>query len=248
MLKPKKALGQNFFVNENLGNTLVEYVKNNNPEVIVEIGSGQGFFTKKLNSITSSLVLIEKDDEFSKNLQNEYPNAEVINTDFLEWDFSELEKYSDKRIIFFGSLPYNVSKPIIHRILSSKYFKNPSFFIIQKEVAEKYTAKEPDNNIISLRSQLFANSKKLLDIGAGSFIPRPKVTSSYITFVPNNRKDDINHDKFIKFLELSFRTPRKTLKNNLGPVNLESIDNTLLQKRPSELSLDQYISIFTNLR
>lgn len=247
MLKPKKSLGQNFFVNENLGKTIVEYIKKDNPEIIVEIGPGRAFFTKKLDGITSNLVLIEKDNDLARNLRDEFPKAKVVNTDFLDWEFKELEEFKDRKITFFGSLPYNVSKPIIQKIISSEYFNSNSYFIVQKEVADKYIATSANNNILALRTKLFANTKKLLDINPGSFIPRPKVVSSYICLAPNNTLHNFDIDRFIHFLEQCFRTPRKTLKNNLRGMAFEKIDENLLAKRPSDLSLDQYIKIFTNL-
>jgi len=244
----KKSLGQNFFVNENLGEKIINFVKEENPEVVVEIGPGRGFFTQKLASFTSNLILIEKDDVLSLELENQFPNATVVNIDFLDWDFNELEQFKDKKIVFYGSLPYNVSKPIIHMITSSKFFSNNCYFIIQKEVAEKYISKEPNNNILSLRTQLFAKSKKLMDINPGAFMPRPKVMSSVIRFSPIPKPlIGLDEGKFVKFIENCFRSPRKTLRNNLKNISSRLQSEELLDKRPQELTLEQYIQIFTNL-
>lgn len=244
----KKSLGQNFFVNENLGEKIINFVREENPEVVVEVGPGRGFFTKKLSTFTPKLVLVEKDDELSQDSRNSFPDATVINIDFLDWDFKELEQYKDKKIIFYGSLPYNVSKPIIHKILSSGFFTNNCYFIIQKEVAEKYIMNEPNNNILSLRTQLFAKPKKLMDINPGAFMPQPKVMSSVIKFSPIPKLQiDINEEKFVKFIENCFRSPRKTLRNNLKNISSRLQSEELLDKRPQELTLEQYIQIFTNL-
>jgi len=244
----KKSLGQNFFVNENLGEKIINFVKEENPEVVVEIGPGRGFFTQKLAQFTSNLVLIEKDDALAQALKNQFPNATILNIDFLDWDFKELEQFKDKKLVFYGSLPYNVSKPIIHRILSSRFFFNNCYFIIQKEVAEKYITKEPNNNILSLRTQLFAKPKKLMDIHPGAFMPQPKVMSSVIRFSPIlKQQNNINEEKFVKFIENCFRSPRKTLRNNLKNISARLQSEELLDKRPQELTLEQYIQIFTNL-
>lgn len=244
----KKSLGQNFFVNENLGEKIINFVKEENPVVVVEIGPGRGFFTQKLASFAQDLVLIEKDDLLASELKNSFPKATILNIDFLDWNFKELEQFKDKKLVFYGSLPYNVSKPIIHKILASQFFFNNCYFIIQKEVAEKYTAKEPDNNILSLRTQLYAKPKKLMDINPGAFMPRPKVTSSVIKFSPIEKQTvNINEDKFVKFIENCFRSPRKTLRNNLKNISARLQSEELLDKRPQELTLEQYIQIFTNL-
>lgn len=241
----KKSLGQNFFINEHLGERIVSYIAQESPDLIVEIGPGRGFFTQKLSKVTPNLLLIEKDDELSRDLSLIYSN--ILNTDFLDWDFKELNTGKDKKIIFFGSLPYNVSKPIIQKIISSKFFNNNCYFIVQKEVAEKYVAKSPDSNILSLKSQLFANPTKLFDISPGSFFPPPKVTSSLICFVPKQQKIQVDSEKFVKFLEKSFRSPRKTLRNNLKGTNFNVDTLPLLDKRPQELTLDEYLFLFNNL-
>jgi 16S rRNA (adenine1518-N6/adenine1519-N6)-dimethyltransferase len=247
-MKIKKSLGQNFFVNENLGEKIINYVRDENPEIVVEIGPGRGFFTQKLASFASKLVLIEKDDLLAQELRTSFPNAIVINTDFLDWDFKELEQFEGKKLAFYGSLPYNVSKPIIHKILASHFFFSNCYFIIQKEVAEKYIAKAPNNNILSLRTQLFANPKKLMDINPGAFMPRPKVMSSVIKFAPiEDKYKDLNEEKFVKFIENCFRSPRKTLRNNLKNISDRLQSEELLDKRPQELNLEQYLQIFTNL-
>ena len=125
----KKSLGQNFFINENLGNQILSYISNESCQYVVEIGPGIGFFTIKLKEMGKNLLAIEKDNVLAEKLVAQGIN--VLNVDFLDWDFKEL---SDKQVIFFGSLPYNVSKQIISKIISSKYFTNNCYFIVQKEV------------------------------------------------------------------------------------------------------------------
>lgn len=246
-MKIKKSLGQNFFVNENLGEKIINYVKEENPDVIVEIGPGRGFFTQKLNGLAKKLILIEKDDILAQDLENTFPNATLLNIDFLEWDFKELKDIKDAKLVFFGSLPYNISKPIIHKITSSDFFLNNGYFIIQKEVAEKYVASAPNSNILSLRTQLFAKSKKLMDIHPGSFMPQPKVMSSVIKLSPIPRQMDLDEEKFMKFIGNCFRSPRKTLRNNLKNISSRLHSEELLDKRPQELTLEQFMEIFTNL-
>ncbi len=241
----KKSLGQNFFVNENLGKTIIQYIAESNPDVIVEIGPGRGFFTEKLEKLNKELLLVEKDDDLAKSLSQTY--SSVVNIDFLDWDFKEIEKYKSKKILFFGSLPYNVSKPIIQKVISSKFFNMPAYFIIQKEVAEKYTSKAPNNNILSIKTQYFAQPKKLIDINPGSFLPAPKVISSFIQFSPITKLPNVDFRKFLKFVERCFRSPRKTLNNNLKGFSLNKYDAKLLSKRPQELTLEEYITLFQNI-
>lgn len=247
-MKAKKSLGQNFFVNQNLAKSIVNIILQKDPSIIVEIGPGKGYFSKIIAENTDKkCILLEKDTLLASDLKSYFPKAEVINTDFLDWDFRELDQYKDERILFFGSLPYNVSKMIIRRIVESEYFNTDAFFIIQKEVAEKYTDKE--SNLLSLTTKLFANVKKEFDISPSSFSPKPKVTSAFTKFVPKDTDYGINTKEFISFLKLAFIQPRKTLKNNLRGLhfkNMEDVDS-LLSKRAQHISLEEYIFLFSQI-
>lgn len=250
-MKSKKSLGQNFFVNKNLCNQIAEIIVKEDPDVIVEIGPGKGTFTSSIREIyKKEMILIEKDDFLTKELRMFMPDLKILNIDFLDWDFIELEKYKDHKILFWGSLPYNVSKPIIRKVVSSKYFLSTSYFIIQKEVAEKYISKEPDNNLLAVQTSIYASTKKLFDISPNSFNPKPKVNSSFISFTPKDGiSENLKNEKFLNFLQNSFRQPRKTVRNNLHDITFknESIVEELLNKRPQHLSLDDYSLLFSKV-
>lgn len=233
-MKQKRSLGQNFFINEHLGEKIINLVLEEKSSNITEIGPGDGFFTGKLQEKVRTVSIIEKDDNLAKVLSYKYKNIKVYNKDFLDFDLSKLQNNT----LFFGSLPYNVSKPIIKKILLSDKFTNPAFFIIQKEVAEKYIAQKPNNNILSLLAQSYSVPQRLFDIQKDSFRPQPKVTSTFIKFIP--KKNVFIPDGFENFLHSAFTHPRKTLKNNLK-VKKEYF---LLKRRPSELSLEEYLQLF----
>ncbi|MGI6423304.1 MAG: 16S rRNA (adenine(1518)-N(6)/adenine(1519)-N(6))-dimethyltransferase RsmA [Candidatus Dojkabacteria bacterium] len=237
-MKPKRALGQNFFINKNLGDHIINTLVKSNSKGVLEIGPGLGFFTERLIKVFNDLIVVEKDNALAKNLQLLFPNIRVINEDFLDL---ELDTFKD--ITYFGSLPYNVSKPIIKKIIQSNTFKNPAYFIIQKEVAEKYIYIRP-YNILSLTTAIYADVKKLLDISPSSFKPQPNVESSLVVFYP---KKEIfgKYAELEKLITMAFKQPRKTLKNNLKGtkyINLEGFESA----RAEELSLDNYISILLN--
>ena len=118
--------------------------------------------------------------------------------------------------------------------------------LIPKEVAEKYTARAPESNLLSLRAQIYSNCKKLIDIGPSSFRPSPKVNSSFIMFSPTNKDLDINIPAFESFLERCFNHPRKTLRNNLRSYKFNSDFDKLLEKRPQHLSLEEYLQLFNH--
>jgi 16S rRNA (adenine1518-N6/adenine1519-N6)-dimethyltransferase len=238
-MKIKKSLGQNFFVNENLGNYIINILANSNRTSVVEIGPGLGFFTEKLIKKFGNVTVIEKDREIAQNLKFQFPKILVINNDFLDIDLNTIV---DENTTFFGSLPFNVSKKIIKKIIESKYFTNPSFFIIQKEVAEKYLYKQP-YSILSLTTAMYADCKKIFDISPDSFRPKPHVTSSFISFSPTSRKINSKED-IANLIKLSFRQPRKNILNNLKGTRFEKGTQEFKNLRPEQLSLDDFIKLY----
>lgn len=249
---PKRSLGQNFFTNQTLAQKIAQFVLDTQHNYIIEIGPGKGAFTYFFEKDNANLVLIEKDDTLAKSLPSYFPKAHIINKDILEINLHETisnlkAENSGKTLkniistfVIFGALPYNISKPIIKKCMS-ELPGTTMFFIIQKEVADKYCDNK-ESNILNMQSQYFGTFSKIMDIQPGNFMPRPKVISTLIKFSPYNLlcevKPSTDHDKrmlrnqqnlcelskvqlsdfhqFEKLLFRAFRSPRKTIKNNLG--------------------------------
>lgn len=238
-MKAKKSLGQNFFVNKNLGDYIINTLKDVGCDSVIEIGPGLGFFTERLITVFRNVTVVEKDTELARNLQVQFPEIKVLNEDFLNLD---LDSISSGEVSFFGSLPFNVSKPIIRKIIQSNKFSKQSFFIVQKEVADKYIYKEPYSPL-SLTCHIYADCKKIIDISPDSFRPKPNVTSSLISFTPN-RKIVQDIPVLENLINKSFKQPRKNLNNNLKGSPFEKGINTFKTFRPAQLSLDEYIQIY----
>lgn len=235
-MEAKRSLGQNFFINKNLGDILISKI-DTLTDTVVEIGPGQGFFTQRLIERFKNVIVIEKDTEISKQLKSLFPQIEIYNEDFLDFELSKLPE----TISFFGSLPYNVSKPIIKKIIESDRFINPAYFIIQKEVAQKYLYVSP-YNILNLTTACFADVKRLLDISPESFRPKPNVNSSYVKFTPKRIfTGDIR--SLTTLINMAFKQPRKTLKNNLNNTKYSDCIKLFETKRPSDIDINQYIEI-----
>jgi len=238
-MEAKKSLGQNFFINKNLGKYISTLIEQLDCESVIEIGPGKGFFTELLIDNFKDITVIEKDAELAKELKIQYPNIAIINDDFLDID---LDSLVTKDCCFFGSLPFNVSKPIIRKIIQSKSFKKQSLFIVQKEVAEKYLY-NPPYSVLSLTTAIYAKCKKILDISPDSFRPKPNVTSSLISFSPIER--GLPNTKLLEqLIQASFQKPRKNLKNNLKGSIFEQAGKDFFELRPAQISLEEYIKIY----
>ncbi|MCK9368814.1 16S rRNA (adenine(1518)-N(6)/adenine(1519)-N(6))-dimethyltransferase RsmA [Candidatus Dojkabacteria bacterium] len=236
----KKSLGQNFFNNPNLAIKIVAEALKSNPEFVLEIGPGDGYFTKLILEKCKNIIVIEKDSNLASNLQIKFPEIKVINQDFLHFNLNTISQIDSS--VVFGSLPYNVCKPIIKLLLESGLFKE-MYFILQKEVAQKY-AGSFGSSLLSITTKAYANTKILFDINPGSFLPRPKVVSSFIHFTRNENMTGLNIDTFKYIVKHSFSSPRKTLRNNLKGVLFDSIiSDEMLNKRPEDLTYDEYVTL-----
>lgn len=240
----KKSLGQNFFNNPTLADKICALVVRKNPSTILEIGPGDGYFTKRFFELNQKVIVIEKDDVLSSHLKLKLPEITVINSDFFDVNISKLELGQNP--IVYGSLPYNVSKFIIRELLEKTEIKS-FYFIIQKEVAIKYQG-EKNSSLQYITTKLFADSKIQFNISPGSFIPKPKVESSFIYFERNSNSNDINTDLFLRIVKKAFTNPRKTLKNNFHGFNTGlDLSSKYFTMRAQELSFEDFMVIYKSV-
>ena len=255
MTSPKKSLGQNFLIDQNIIEKIIKIadIKNNN---IVEIGPGTGNLTEKIiENDPSSILLIEKDRELAANLKKKFISNKKINiftNDILEFD---LEKNLKKNSIILGNLPYNISSQILVKLIKFKIWL-PSYkklvLMFQKEVADKILSKHNTSNYGRL-TVLAKCRLEILDhfnVSRHCFYPKPKVESTVLVFKPI-----INNDfkvKYIKNLEhvthIFFSSKRKMINKAFNkifndPQKIASKYDIDLKWRPSQLSEKMYYKI-----
>ena len=251
-LKPKKSLGQNFLVDDNIINIITNLGNINNNSTVLEIGPGTGNLTKKLISKKPKrLILIEKDKNLSENLKKKFiGKVEVINKDFLDLSMIDL-KYEN--LCIFGNLPYNVASEILIKIIKSNesFYYEKLVFMFQKEVAERIIAKQNTKNYsrISIISQWRLNIKKIKDISPNCFYPKPKVQSSLLEFFPKSNYIKFKEIQNLEYIsKIFFRFRRKMIKKPLS-ILFKDI-NKIAEKfqinindRPQKLSPETYYKI-----
>ena len=252
MIKAKKSLGQNFLIDKNVLEKIVNTTKINN-KTILEIGPGTGNLTSYiLKKNPKKIIVIEKDNMLAISLKKKFnDDIIIINEDILKIDETKLFK---EQVTVFGNLPYNISTEILSKWivnLKDNFWFDCLVLMFQKEVANRIVAELNTSNYgrLSIVCNWKLNIKKICDIKPESFSPKPKIDSSLLFFYPKNnfvKIDDPNNLE--KVTRVFFNQRRKMLKK---PFNqLFNGDQKILDKlkinlnlRPQNLSLDTYYKI-----
>ena len=253
MIKPKKSLGQNFLIDQNIIKKIVNIVPIKD-KFILEIGPGTGNLTRALlNKNPKKLIVIEKDNNLALSLKNEFKNKILtINEDVLKFDEKNFLK---DKLTVYGNLPYNISTEILCKwvlnIDNDFFWFDELILMFQKEVADRIIAKCNTSNYgrLTVLSNWKLNVKKIIDISPNSFSPKPKVESTLLYFSP--KKDFVRIAKpknLEKITRIFFNHRRKMIKK---PFNIifngkNEILNKLkinLNLRPQNLDLSTYYKI-----
>ena len=218
LLKPKKSLGQNFLIDKNIINKIVNASKINSSDEILEVGPGTGNLTELVVSQKpKKIYLIEKDENLASTLEKQYLNKiSIIKKDILKIPY---EFYSGKRFLVLGNLPYNISTKILSEwCLNEKLNVSKMILMFQKEVAERILANVNSKNYsrITILSKWKFDIKKIIDVKPNSFFPKPKVHSTVLEFVPKRKIHDIRDPKNLeKITKVFFSQRRKMIKKYL---------------------------------
>ncbi|MGL4343350.1 MAG: 16S rRNA (adenine(1518)-N(6)/adenine(1519)-N(6))-dimethyltransferase RsmA [Metamycoplasmataceae bacterium] len=210
----KKQFGQNFLQDSKIIQRIILMANIDNQEVI-EIGPGKGALSFELVKVAKHLYAYEIDYNLSDFLKNNIlcANFSLKNTDFLKEDLSSFEN-----INIVANIPYNITAPILFKIIENHHHIKSATLMVQKEVAERIIAQKSMNNYSKLAVSIsyFYESKILFDVPKESFFPAPKVTSSVIQLIRKNNIDEqIINKELLEFVKKCFAFRRKTLVNNL---------------------------------
>ena len=252
MIRAKKSLGQNFLVDRNVLENIVEttIIENKN---ILEIGPGTGNLTSFiLKKKPKKVLVIEKDSELSSELNQTYKEQiTIINDDVLNIDENLL---LNEKLTVFGNLPYNISTEILSKWilnLKNNFWFDNLVLMFQKEVADRIIAKFNTSNYgrLSILSNWKLNIKKICDIKPESFSPKPKIDSSLLLFSPKQNFYKIKDPKNLeKITRIFFSQRRKMLKKPFnqvfnGKTDLLDKFNLDLNLRPQNLDFDTYYKL-----
>ena len=248
--RTKKRLGQNFLINGEVIQDIIDFAKITKDDVIVEIGPGVGFVTEQLVKYAKKVIAIELDEEAIKELKKlECDNLEIVHNDILKTDLSTL---CEEKVKIVANIPYYITSPIIAHLLGEIDDLNNKnrnkivdiILMVQEEVARRIVATEKSSakqyGLLTILSQFWADCEIIRTVGRKSFYPAPKVNSALVSLKvrkePLLKLNDYSH--FRKTIKAAFSQRRKTLKNCL--VN-NGFDKSRVEKAIKELNLDENI-------
>ena len=262
-IKPNKSLGQNFLINSEVVENIVQSSDITKDDMVIEIGPGLGVLTKYLLEKAKKVVCIELDTKMVKILQDrfsEHDNIEIINTDVLKINLNEIiekNKGEIRKVKVVANLPYYITTPIIMKLIEDRLDIESITVMIQKEVADRLIEIPGGKNTgaITYTVYYYCTSKKIMEVPNTSFIPEPEVTSEIIKMDLRDKPvvDVENPQIMFRIIKSAFMQRRKTLLNALTNANVfinkEQGINTLKELnlkenvRAEELTIQDFSNI-----
>ena len=252
MIKAKKSLGQNFLIDQNIIDKIVNIIELKNKNIL-EIGPGTGNLTEGiLKKNPKKVLVVEKDNDLTSLLKEKFKNKiEVINKDVLKIDENLL---SDQTLTVFGNLPYNISTEILCKWIlniKEKIWFDCLILMFQKEVADRIISDFNTKSYgrLTILANWRLNIKKICDVSPVSFQPKPKIYSTVLFFEPKKEFFSLKNSKNLeKITRTFFMHRRKMIKKPY--YQLFNNDNTIASKvgidlnlRPQNLDFETYFKL-----
>ncbi|EOR21844.1 16S rRNA (adenine(1518)-N(6)/adenine(1519)-N(6))-dimethyltransferase RsmA [Cytobacillus oceanisediminis] len=222
----KKSLGQNFLIDTNILRNIVDHAQLTEESGAIEVGPGIGALTEQLAKRSKKVVAYEIDQRLLpilKETLEPYPHAKIIHQDILKANVKEMldTEFSDIRdVMLVANLPYYVTTPIIMKILEEKLPLRGIVVMLQKEVAERISAKPgtKEYGSLSIAIQYYTKPEVVMIVPKTVFVPQPNVDSAVIRLTIRETPSVvvINEDFFFQVTRASFAQRRKTILNNLS--------------------------------
>ncbi len=251
MVRPKKSLGQHFLTDLSVAQAIADTLDSYKEIPILEVGPGMGVLTQYLIAKGHNLTVVELDSESVEYLNEHFPELDgrILEKDFLKLNLTEL---FPGELCVIGNYPYNISSQIFFKVLDYKDHIPCCSGMIQKEVAERMAAPPGSKTygILSVLMQAWYDIEYLFTVPEHVFNPPPKVKSAVIRMTRNQVTQlGCNERLFKQIVKTAFNQRRKTMRNSLrGMVGKECevMGNPVFDKRPEQLSVQQFIEL-TNL-
>jgi 16S rRNA (adenine1518-N6/adenine1519-N6)-dimethyltransferase len=263
-LFPKKRLGQHFLADRNIIRKVIDAAQVGKDDLVLDVGPGLGEMTKILSARAKKVLAVEVDPSLAailKQKMNAESNVEVIEEDILKLDFGRMSQAEKQKIKVVANLPYQISTPLLFRFIEARELFTDLTLMLQKEVAERLTARPggKEYSPLSIFVQMFSHVSICFQVKPSAFFPPPKVESTVIRILWRDRpaaalKDEAWFRKVVKGV-MGYR--RKTLVNALKYAGLAfpgTPESRLQQagidplRRPGTLTLQEFVTLAETLK
>jgi 16S rRNA (adenine1518-N6/adenine1519-N6)-dimethyltransferase len=252
-LRPKKALGQNFLVDEKALARVTAAAELTPADTVLEIGPGLGSLTRHLAEAAQRVVAVEVDDDLLPALEDTlrpYDNVEVIHADILGVNLArQVAPPPGYKVV--ANIPYYITSALVRYLLEASARPDRIVLTVQQEVAERMVAQPDDMSLLAVSVQFYSRPRIAAHLPAGAFYPRPEVDSAVVVLdvlpSPAVPVDDVNH--FFRVVKAGFSQKRKQLRNSLsGGLHLSNAEVDALlaqagvapQRRAETLTLPEW--------
>jgi len=245
-LHPKKQLGQHFLSDPSTAEMITKRSGIVPEDIVLEIGAGFGALTIPLARTAKKVYAVDTDSQVLELLKteliaNSISNVVLIKKNILKVNIEKLAEKAGRRIIVIGNLPYNISSQILVQLIKSRSVVSRAIFMLQKELSRRITAKPccRDYGRLTVMLQYCADIKKIADIKAHQFFPKPKVDSEVleIRFLETIKYPANDEAILFRVIKGAFSHRRKTLKNALAGSELH-IDAKTAQNMLDKAGID----------
>jgi len=248
--KPKKGLGQNFLIDKNILQKIIDAANISPEDTILEVGPGVGTLTQELAKKAKRVVAVEKDEAMIKILKEnlkDLDNVEIIQGDILKVDYLKF-KIENYKVV--ANIPYYLTSPLIRKFLEVENKPEEIILMIQKEVAHRICATPPDMNLLAVSVQFYANPKIVFNVSKNSFWPIPKVDSAIIKITPHTSHCEEGKAQrsnlFFKVVKAGFSQPRKQIGGNLSKmlkIERKKVDELLTKNNLSSTQRAETLTV-----
>lgn len=251
-----KSLGQNFLVDKNFVDKIVDAADVSGKNVI-EIGPGIGTITYEMAKVAKKVVAIEIDDSLIPIIEEnmaEFDNFDLIHEDILKADLEKIvaEEFAGESFKVVSNLPYYITTPIIEKLVTSNLPCIDMTIMVQKEVADRMLATEKDKGYSSLSVfvKYYSDAKKVTNVPKSVFMPQPKIDSTVLKLDLRKYTDEVDENKLFALIHAGFNKRRKTILNSLSDAVEKDKLRLAFEKlgikdnlRAENLSLDDFINL-----
>jgi 16S rRNA (adenine1518-N6/adenine1519-N6)-dimethyltransferase len=217
-IRPSKGKGQNFLFDRNVVQRIVRTAEIERGDSVIEIGPGLGILTWELLAAGAHVTSIELDWRLAQHLGSffmDVPAFRLVEGDALRVPFEDVLPNSDYQVV--ANLPYSVGTAVIQRFLEAEHAPATMTVMVQKEVAERLSAKPPDMSVLAVATQFLSTPKIAFTVSPGVFIPPPNVDSAVVQLV--GRETELPRSvwpRFFRIVQAGFHQRRKNLANSLS--------------------------------